>query len=191
MGFTKYATDMISEKIGLITACGATNVSDEFASSTTWLSSFGLCVIFQDQPPPHHRSFSLQFVRRVEMSFAEYASAVAFLRNFVNGNSASLSTYFRALHHFEAAISQLYLAYDASRKMLSKDYFVTGDGSGFERLNRLYNDSKHVAAAADQPLWISNDGIHSERASVLFSEIEQLLRSYASIANRLTNQEAQ
>lgn len=189
MGFTRHATDLfISEKIGQVTECGATDVAKEFPASATWVSSFGLCVILQDHPPSQNRPYALQLVRRVEMAFAEYSRATEYLSDLVIGGPGRWSPYFRALYHFEAAISQLYLAYDGARKKLGQDYFASGDGSDLDRLNIIYNASKHQTASAEQTLWITNNGVCANGASISFVELEKLLRSYARIANRITNQ---
>src|SRR5882724_5945032 len=117
MGFTKHATDIfISERIGQLTKCGATNVANEFPGSQSWTSTFGLCVIFQNRPPEQNRQWALQFVRRVEVAFAEYSRAVENLEDLIGEGPGRWSPYFRSLYHFEAAISQLYLAYDGARK---------------------------------------------------------------------------
>ena len=190
MGFTRHATDLfISEKIGQVTKCGATDVAKEFPASVCWVSTFGLCVIFQDHPPVENRPYVLQFVRRVEMAFAEYSSASDHLSDLVSGGSGRWSPYFRALYHFEAAISQLYLAYDGVRKKLGNDYFACGDGSDLDRLNKIFNASKHQLASAEQTLWITNDGVCADGTSISFVELEQLLRSYGRIATRISNQE--
>jgi hypothetical protein len=189
MSFTRHATDFISEKIGQVTKCGATDVAKEFPASAAWVTTFGLCVIFQDHPPAQNRPHALQFVRRVEMAFAEYSRASDHLSDLVSGGPRRWSPYFRALYHFEAAISQLYLAYDGARKKLGNDYFDSGDGSDLDRINKIYNASKHQIASAEQTLWITDDGVCADDTSISFVELEQLLRSYARIANRITNQE--
>ena len=186
MGFTRHAIDLISEKIGEVTKCGATDVAKEFPASAAWVSTFGLCVIFQDHPPAENRPYALQFVRRVEMAFAEYSRASEHLADFVTTGPRQWSPYFRALYHFESAISQLYLAYDGAREKLGKNYFVSGDDSDLDRLNKIYNASKHQIANAEQSLWITDDGVCAAGASISFVELEQLLRSYARIANLIT-----
>lgn len=192
MGFTRHATDLyISEKIGQVTKCGTAPVGKEFPASTAWVSAFGLCVIFQDHPPAPNRQFALQFIRRVEMAFAEYSRASEYLSDLVTGETGRWSPYFRALYHFEAAISQLYLAYDGARKKIEANYFAGGDGSDLDRLNKIYNASKHQIATAEQTLWITNDGVCADDASISFAELEELLRSCAQIANRITNQAAE
>jgi hypothetical protein len=190
MGFTRHATDLIiSEKIGQIAKCGATDVAKEFPASASWVSAFGLCVIFQDHPPAQNRPYALQFVRRVEIAFTEYSRASNHLSDLVNGGPGRWSPYFRALYHFEAAISQLYLAYDGARKKLGNDYFVGGDGSDLDRLNKIYNASKHQIASTEQTVWITDDGFCADGTSISFVEIEELLRSFGRIANCIINQD--
>jgi hypothetical protein len=192
MGFTRHATDFfISEKIAQVTECGAMDVAKEFPASAAWVSSFGLCVISQDHPPAQNRPYALQFVRRVEMAFAEYSCATEYLSALVSGGPGRWAPYFRALYHFEAAISQLYLAYDGARKKLKRSYFSGGDGSNLGQLNNVYNASKHQLANAEQTLWITNDGVCTDAASISFVELEELLRSFARIANRITNQDSE
>ena len=51
MAITRHATDLfISTKIAEVTVVGANDVSREFRSSTSWVSSFGLSVILQNHP---------------------------------------------------------------------------------------------------------------------------------------------
>lgn len=189
MGFTRHATDLfISEKIGQVTKCGATPISQDFPASVGWVSAFGHCVIFQNHPPTQIRQFALQFIRRVEMALAEYSRASECLSDLVTGGPGRWSPYFRALDHFEAAISQLYLAYDGARKKIGENYFAGGDGSDLDRLNKIYSASKHDIATAEQTLWITNDGVCAADASISFAELEELLRSYAKVVNRILNQ---
>lgn len=188
MGFTRHATDLfLSSKIAQVTVVGASDVSLEFPESGRWVSSFGLSVILCDHPPAQHRQFALQFVRRVEMAFAEYSLARGFLVDLV-GNPGRWSPYYRALYHFEAAIAQLYLAHDGGRKALAKSLFQSGDGSVLDRLNKIFNASKHELASSDQTVWITNAGLSTGIPAVTFAEIEDLLRECGRIADRIVGQ---
>ena len=191
MGFTRHATDLISKKIGQVTKCGATDVAKEFPASSAWVSTFGLCVIFQNHPPAENRSYALQFVRRVETAFAEYSRASDQLHYLVNSSQHRWSPYFSALYHFEAAISLLYLAYDGTRKQLQDKFFTGGDGSDLDRLNKIYNASKHQIASGEQTLWITNDGVNADGTSISFVELEDLMRDYGRIADRIINLEVE
>ena len=188
MPFTKHAVEMfISDKITKVTECNVSDLYAEFPSAKDWISGFGLMVIFVNQPQAEMRPLALQFLRRVEMGLAEYSRAREELQDLVFGSRGRWSPYFRALYHFEAAISQIYQAYDYSRKALNRRYFDSNDGSPLDRLNRIYNISKHELAAQDQPVWISNRGIETAKAQITFSEIEKLLRSFGRIAMKLTS----
>ena len=188
MPFTKHAVEMfISDKITKVTECNVSDLYAEFPSAKDWISGFGLMVIFVNQPQAEMRPLALQFLRRVEMGLAEYSLAREELQDLVFGSRGRWSPYFRALYHFEAAISQIYQAYDYSRKALNTRYFDSNDGSPLDRLNKIYNISKHGLAAQDQPVWISNRGIETAKAQITFSEIEKLLRSFGRIAMKLTS----
>jgi hypothetical protein len=104
----------------------------------------------------------------------------------VSGSRGRWSQYFRALYHFEAAIAPLYQAHDYSRKLINTKLFALGDNSPLDRLNKIYGASKHQLAILDQPVWLTNEGIETADAKISFSELEELMRSCARIAMKLT-----
>jgi hypothetical protein len=184
--FTKYAIEQfISTKITKITECQLADLYAEFPNARTWLSGFGLMVIFVNQPPEEKRAFALQFIRRVEMVLFEYSSARTELQDLISGNPR-WSPYYRALHHVEAAAALLYQAYDLSHKALGQRLFDPSDGSPLERLNLIYGASKHQLASAEDPVWLTNEGIETTVSRLAFSEFEDLARTCARIAERLT-----
>lgn len=180
-------TEFISKKIVEVTSCGARDVSLEFPNASKWVSGFGLVVIFNDQPKPEYRHFALQLVRRTEMALAHYKSGLDALKDLVSGHRGRWSPYFKALSYFEDAMGQLYQAYDASRKVLGKELFTSGDGSPLQRLNQLYNSSKHDPADTEQPVWLTNNGLESEKAVLAFGEFEGLLRTCGRLAEKITS----
>ena len=119
------------------------------------------------------------------MVFSEYFRAREQLQDLISGNRR-WSPYYRALHHIEIAVALLYQAYDFSHKALNQRFFVTADGSPLQRLNLIYGASKHELAAAEDPVWLSNDGIETAQARLVFSEFEDLARTCARVAERLT-----
>ena len=121
------------------------------------------------------------------MAVAEYCLGREALLDLLSGNRGRWSPYFRALYHFESTVSQLYQAFDFSRKVMKTTLFENGDGSPLARLNRINNAIKHQVAVDEQPVWISNRGIETAEAVVLFSELEDLIRSCARIATKLTS----
>jgi hypothetical protein len=184
--FTKYAVEkFISAKITKITECRLADLYAEFPNAKTWVSGFGLMVIFVNQPREEMRAFALQFIRRVEMALSEYSNAREELQDLISGNPR-WSPYYRALHHVEAAAALLYQAYDFSHKALDQRLFEPNDGSPLQRLNLIHGASKHQLANGEDPLWLSNEGIETTGARLDFSEFEDLARTCARIAERLT-----
>jgi hypothetical protein len=187
MPFTKHAVEtFISAKITAITECRIADLDAEFPAAKDWVSAFGLRVMFNDQPPEKMRPFTLQFIRRVEMALSEYSAARMQIQDLIPGNPR-WSPYYRALHHMEVAVALLYQAYDVGRKATDKDYFEKGDGSPLQRLNRIYNSSKHIRAIADGPVWLSNQGVCTADTVLLFSEFEGLAREAARIVEGILN----
>lgn len=186
MGFTNYAVEnFISKRITEITCVGPADLSPEFPNASAWLSRLGMLAILTNQFAPEIRPFAIQFVRRTEMALAEYTRARSELVTLLGG-TRRWSPYFRALHHIEVSASMLYQAYDLSRKKLKTDLFQSGDGSPLQRLNLIYNTSKHQAADADDPIWLSDVSIHTPQTELTYRDFEELLRSCARIAERIT-----
>ena len=79
----------------------------------------------------------------------------------------------------------LYRAYDLSRKKLKQELFDPKDGSPLQRLNDIYNISKHQPAEAQDPVWLSNEGFRTAEAKLLYSEFEDLARSLARIVEQI------
>lgn len=207
MPISKYAIEtFISKKITEVNECNVADLYAEFPSAKKWLSGFGLMVIFTNQPPYENRPFALQFLRRVEAAFSEYALAREELQRLISEGNGGWSPYYRALYHFEAALGQLYQAYDYSRKKLGLEEFKSGDGSPLDRLNKIHDTSKHQLANEDQPVWITNNGIETDVAikskkdtktnkkeitfreiKITFKEVEALMRKYGEIAMALSD----
>jgi hypothetical protein len=187
MPFTNYAVEaFISRRIVELTTVGVTDLSPEFPNSSSWLSRLGMLSVLTNQFSPETRPFAIQFVRKVEMSLAEYARAKPELEALV-ARTGRWSPYYRALHHVETSSSLLYQAYDLSRKKLGIALFQPGDGSSLQRLNGIYNKARHEPAAQDDPVWLSNTSIHTSDVDLRFSEYESMLREYSNIAEKITS----
>jgi len=187
MPFTNYAVEaFISRRIVELTTVGVTDLSPEFPNASSWLSRLGMLSVLTNQFSPQTRPFAIQFVRKVEMSLAEYARAKPELEALV-ARTGRWSPYYRALHHVETSSSLLYQAYDLSRKKLGIALFQPGDGSSLQRLNGIYNKARHEPAAQDDPVWLSNTSIHTSDVDLRFSEYESMLRECSNIAEKITS----
>ncbi len=190
MPFTKYAVDtFISDKVTGVTECTLADLYAEFPDAKNWVSSFGLMVIFNNQPPVQRRPLALQLIRRVEMIFVEHSQARHQLLDLIAKGAGRWSPYFRALHHLESTLSLSYQAYHFAGKSLDQRLFEKKDDSPLDRLNRIYNTSKHQLAEIEQPIWITNSGMSTVDCSLTFIEIEELVRTLARIVQRLTSKQ--
>ena len=188
MPFTPTAIEQfISARVTSVTECNASDLSDEFPTAKDWVSGFGLMVIFTDRPKPELRPFALQFVRRCEMALANYGHGRKALQDLISGNRGRWAPYYRALSYFEAAVAQLYQAYINMHKLLGTPLFTKNDGTPLQRLNHIYNTSKHETPADDETVWITNSGMETKEATISFGEIEELARVCARISERLTS----
>jgi hypothetical protein len=117
------------------------------------------------------------------MAIAEYGRMRVAPQYLLSG--PEWSPYYRALHHGEVTIAMLYQAYDLLRKKLKQDLFDPKDGSPLQRLNYIYNTSKHQPAEAQDPVWLSNDGFHAVDDKLLYSEFEDIARSFARLVEQI------
>lgn len=70
---------------------------------------------------------------------------------------------------------------------LDTKLFQKNDGTPYERLNFIYNVSRHYSpgelAAGDlHRVWISDDGLHVREKALSFDELRELLSELARIA---------
>lgn len=190
MPFTKSAVEQfISARAAAVTVCGASDMKAQVPESAHWLSNFGLAVIFNDFPPAELRPFAINFIRRIHCAFVEYDYARLQIFELVKDGNGRWSPYFAAINSLEVTIAQLYVALDSIRKHAKRDFFTTGDGSFEERLNLIYNASKHEIAKSELPVWFTNEGLECARAALTFDEVEDFMLKMAGVVKRMCNRE--
>jgi hypothetical protein len=187
MPFTKFALDSyISDRISAVTEVGATDVSNEYPNYDTWISGFGLSAIFTDSFKPQYKHFILQYIRRTVMCLSHYKVAYVHLQAHVAAKDSRWSPYYLSLSYFEDAVANLYQAMDISRKIMNSRLYEKNDGSQEQRINILYNVSKHAAADDEQSIWLTNFGLECSSCCVAFSEIEESLKVCANLSRQLS-----
>lgn len=152
MPFTNYALDnFFAQEISELSECNAPDLADNFAEVEPLIHNFILNSIFIFPTLKNeHKRYIFGILRRVQMALVEYQNGRTLLLLYLNESKKNISLYFQALSHFEIAVTLLYQAYDFLRKLAKKiesketNFFETGDGSSLEKLNRLYNISKHL-----------------------------------------------
>jgi hypothetical protein len=192
MPLTNYALDkFISQHLSQLTQYNAPEVSSRYPQRKSWVSHFSLNSIFTATVSKEARTFSFFFLRRAEAAFAEYEYACEALNAFTTGRSKSPSLYFKALHHFEMVVSMMWQAYMLAMKISGQKLYEANDGSEYERLNWVYNKSRHFEPAELSEenihvIWLTNNGIQSEKYGVTYLEIESFLIEIGNTADKLS-----
>jgi hypothetical protein len=190
MPFTNSAVEQfISVTAAAVTVCGVSDMKAQVPESAHWLSNFGLAVIFNDFPPAELRPLAINFIRRIHCAFVEYDHARLQVLQLVKDGNGRWSPYFAALNNFEVTVAQLYIALDSIRKHAKHDFFTTGDGSFEERLNLIYNASKHQIAGSELPVWFTNEGVACTKAALTFDEVEDFMLKMAGVVKGMHNRE--
>ena len=192
MPLTNYSLDkFVSQQLSQLTECNASNVSESYSQAKYWVSNFVLNSIFGGSASKEGRTFTFFFLRRAEAAFTEYEYARQALIEFVSTPLKQSSLYFRALHHFEMTITMLWQAYDLTRRILKEKLFEKSDGSNYERLNWIYNVSRHFDPS-ELPLgqihavWLNNDGIQTDKYGVSFQELGEFLVEVGNLADSIS-----
>ena len=192
MPFSHYGLDhLVSQDLSKLSRCTAPEVTSSFPEARFWVSDFVLNSAFGSPVRPEAKRFAFAFLRRAEAAFVEYEHARAALGEYVQTRPRKASLYFRVLHHLEMTVTMLYQAFDFGRRFADVQLFEKGDGSDYERLNRIYNVSRHFDPA-DLPIdhlhavWVANDGIHIADCRLSFEELAELLRELGRSADRMS-----
>ncbi|HEX9333136.1 MAG TPA: hypothetical protein VF896_14685 [Anaerolineales bacterium] len=192
MPLTSYALDnFISQQLSQLTESNAPEVSSRFPERKNWVSDFSLNSIFGGAVSKEGRTFSFFFLRRAEAAFAEYEYACEALNAFSSKTPKSPSLYFKALHHFEMVVSMMWQAYILGMKISGVRLYEPNDDSKYERLNWVYNKSRHfepreLSAGNIHVMWLTNQGVKTEKFEVSYSEIESFLIEIGSLADELS-----
>jgi hypothetical protein len=124
----------------------------------------------------------------------EFRPSNYLLDDFLSHDKVSISTYLSAVVCIETFVSHLYQAYMLGNKMIDGDnkLFIRNDDSSIDRLNKLYNVSKHYDSTISSgiieelnsiPIWITNQGIKSNKVFLEFNELHAMMGEMEFIAN--------
>jgi hypothetical protein len=189
-----YALDtFVAQDLSQLTECQAASAAQEFPDCSSWLSSFVLNWIFRIPLTKEKAALAFALIRRAEGAVADYEEAREHLMNLVAGNR-SISLYFRCLRRFESTLGMLYQSLDFVRKALGIRLFTQGDGSPYERLNLIYNKSRHsnpetLPTGQLHAVWIKNDGLYTDGAKLTFNKLRDLICDIGRIADKLAKGE--
>ncbi|MEG3939972.1 hypothetical protein QT995_17650 [Microcoleus sp. S36b_A3] len=199
MPFTTYGLDnFFAQELSALSECNAPDLAEHFAEVEPLIDNFILNSIFTFPIKTEYKPYIFGIIRRVQMALVEYQNGRTLLLLYLNESKKNTSLYFQALSHFEIAVTLLYQAYEFWRKLGKKiesketNLFKTGDGSSLEKLNKLYNISKHLEASTTPEgnlhhVWISNNGICANGVTMSFTELADLVKEYVALAKGFSN----
>src|SRR3972149_3527929 len=191
MHLTSFSLDnFVSQELLQLTECQAREVADEFPDNQSWLSTFVLSRIIWIPLPKDKAALAFALIRRAEGAVTDYEEARKLLTNFISSDK-NISLYFRYLRRFEEAVAMVYQALDFARNALNIKIFEQGDGSTYERLNLIYNKSRHsnperLPAGHLHAVWIKNEGLFADGTHLTFDELHDLVRDVGRIADKLS-----
>jgi hypothetical protein len=178
---TNYSLDhFVAHRLSELTECGA----PELQQNPLRLNDFILNSIFRVKIEQTLRAYLFNFLRRADAAGIAYGTARTALIEYINTPRATISPYFTALAQFEVCISQVYQGHELFATATKQQVFKKGANSPEERLNVLYNDSKHMnkmifggllPEPATTGIWITNGGLESSRTRVSFVELHAVL----------------
>ena len=196
MGLTRGGIELLfGSKVSEVTECGAENL--QLADP---IGQYMMRALFHDHPSSSVREFTLQLLLRSEMANMEYSEGRNSLSEYLTDPIAKTLLYFHAVHHFTASIGQIWQFLDLNRSKYRHrmgkriDIYKPNDESIFERLNIIYNESRHVAVdyeSIHQPIWITNTGIASESAELSFHELRETLEKLSNSCLKLLDPDLQ
>jgi hypothetical protein len=182
MPLTHYTLDnFVAQRLSQLTECGAKEIEDEPNWGGAYVLSNVTGVMAADDNKV--RAYKMNFFRRADGAISSYRAARLHLLEYLSRPDA-LSRYFRALLNLEISVSQLYQGMIIVATASNKQLFDKSDGSKEERLNKIYNTSKHMheriekgqmPEKATTAVWITNSGLECIDAALSFGELEELL----------------
>lgn len=161
----------------------------------SWLSSFLLNSVLRSRYTGKTYQFAFNFLRRSESACREFELAKGETVRFLEGTRQSISLYVRAVQHWEYFLSQAwhsFLLLSSFAGYPRTNLFEKGDGSVDERLNGLYNASKHAESQIDNgqipeiysmPIWLANDGLVSVAYKLSYVEVGDVVKLLSQWSN--------
>lgn len=191
MPLTNYALDnFVAKDVSKFTEHTLNSIAPRFPQHKHWLNNCLLNSIFSSPIPDDAKPGTFSIVRKGEHCLREYELALEFLEEFLN-NERKISDYFRIISHLEVSLSSAYQVLEYIKRITEEPFFKKGDGSVGEKLNRIYNISKHLQKHTFIPqqlhlFWLSNTGLCSSELDLSYQEIEEIVVGICDITERIS-----
>ena len=195
MPLSNFALDkFVAQDYSKLTVCKSPTIGTDFQDYEHWLHNFLLNRILKQNIADELAALAIAIIRRCQAAIEHHDSARNSLESFVNGER-TITNYFRSLRNFEIAVSFTYQAFDIGRKAAAFSLFTTGDGSPYEKLNRIYNTSKHAQPNQLPPgqihtVWLTNAGLTGDGIVLTFEDLAGSIKELARISSKVSRMDA-
>jgi hypothetical protein len=186
---------LIAPEASLFCSADIPDMSTFAPQCSHWVANYFQNSAFRGKWPAPLNAYAYNYLRRAEAAFCEYTNARAATLNFLERRN-SPSLYALTLLHWEIFLGQSWHAYQLLVHAVNPGMKVFGRNTGSveERLNKLYNQMKHVEsriekgqmpAGATVPVWLTNEGLKSIDAHLSYRESAEVLKDLAKWADAL------
>jgi hypothetical protein len=185
----------IAPGVSSFTHADIPDMSTWAAESPYWIANFFLNSVCTATFKPPMNAYAFNFLRRAQAAFSQHQLARESTLAFLRSGGQSVTCYAEALFHWETFLGQSWHAYKLLETAFQGKIFKKGNGSVEERLNKLYNEMKHVESCIENttttsnkqmpsgatvPVWLENTGIRSLDASMTYAETGEVLKQLAA-----------
>jgi ATP-dependent exoDNAse (exonuclease V) beta subunit len=188
---SNYALDkFVSQQLSELGTCTLADLDSEFPDHANWIDTFVKQKAFTNHIPDEHIPLAFAQIRRADAALDSWAAARASLA--APAIKKVPSQYFYALRHLETVIACVEQAYNFGRKSLGDvKMFTNKDGSAYERLNSIYNLSRHAPLGKLppghlHPVWVVTNGIRTAESMLSYEELQEQVREVARVARALS-----
>lgn len=159
-----------------------------------WMGKHFLNSVLRGSYPDPYRQYVLNYIRRVHGAHESHKLARGATESYLSGPNHYIAGYMQAILHWESFLAQSWMAYSVLQPLTDGLIYSKGDGSIQERLNHLYNRSKHaenvikgrhLPEGGAIPVWMENDGLHGNGVLLKWEETGLVLEELSSEATLL------
>jgi hypothetical protein len=194
MPLSNYALDTyVAQEMSALTECSALPLGPDFPAADQWFSHFTMTRLFKIDFSHETVTSTFAVMRRALAAMRSFDAGIASVKIFVS--ERKIGAYFDALDSFEASLSSAYQGLVFASKRIGENLFDKGDGSEVERMNHVYNTSRHYDPAKDllpdhlHAVWLKNDGLHSKADAVTFQELRKWLHVLCKVSAHMAKGE--
>lgn len=186
----QYIAPRIDEKPELVLP----NLEETFATSETWMQAYFMSSVFHGEFQGYTKLYAESILARSQIMFAGYRAARLKTINYVDHWrlwQPGIGRYLSAVGEWEGVFINVQIIYDLYQKCWQTDFPKDGKEDRTHLIaNRIKHGSEDIRdnkmSATGMPMWLTKHGFATIDPTVTYSEIGQIVRFVAQIADCLS-----